>query len=255
MTDNEFRLTQEQIDQFHRDGFLSLDAITALEEVDSLREIYDNLFSLQTLKNHSDSFDLAGTGEEGAVATLPQIMNPSKYAPELTETIVRRNAIAIARQLLGDEADFSFDHAIRKPPAIGAVTPWHQDEAYWNPGLAYESLSIWVPLQEATLENGCMQFIPGTHKEGVLPHHSIGRDTRVPGLETDQANPELAVPCPLPPGGATIHHCRTLHYTGANTSDNFRRAYIMAFGVPPQSRSVPRDFPWLTERKSVRDKK
>jgi ectoine hydroxylase-related dioxygenase (phytanoyl-CoA dioxygenase family) len=92
-----------------------------------------------------------------------------------------------------------------------------------------------------------MQFVPGSHHQDVLPHHSIGHDPRIVGLEVDDVEQVVAqaVPCPLPAGGATIHHCRTLHYTGPNQSDGPRRAYIMSFGSPPQKRREPRDFYWL----------
>jgi ectoine hydroxylase-related dioxygenase (phytanoyl-CoA dioxygenase family) len=134
-----------------------------------------------------------------------------------------------------------------KPPQYGAATPWHQDEAYFNPAQIHNNLSVWIPLQEATVENGCMQFIPGSHKE-VLPHHHIGHDPDVPGLEIDQIEPENAVACPIPAGGATIHNCRTLHYAGPNLSDIPRRAYVLIFGTPTLERDIPRDFPWRNKK-------
>ena len=122
----------------------------------------------------------------------------------------------------------------------GAETPWHQDEAYWDPAYAYEALSIWMPLQEATLENGCMQFIPGSHRLEVLPHQSIGNDPRVHGLVTDKVNPAQAVACPISAGCCTVHHCRTLHYAGPNRSPEPRRAYILTFRLPPKPCDKPR---------------
>lgn len=237
-------LSAEQIDFYHREGYLTLPAITTPEEVERLREIYDRLFAMRAGREVGDQFDLAGADEEDKPATLPQIIDPVKYAPELAEAFYRANAQAIASQLLGPEAEYSGEHAIFKPPQIGAETPWHQDEAYWGPDLEYNSLSIWMPLQEATLENGCMQFIPGSHKLEVQPHHNIGHDPRVHGLEVDSVDTSQAVACPIPAGGATLHHCRTLHYAGPNRSDIPRRAYILIFRVPPQKRVVARDFYW-----------
>ncbi|MDB6042320.1 MAG: Deoxyhypusine synthase [Gammaproteobacteria bacterium] len=64
---------------------------------------------------------------------------------------------------------------ILKPAHQGGATPWHQDEAYRvAPDFDYRQVSIWVPLQDATLENGCMMYIPGSHRSGVLPHRSRG---------------------------------------------------------------------------------
>jgi ectoine hydroxylase-related dioxygenase (phytanoyl-CoA dioxygenase family) len=248
-------LTQDQIDFYHREGYLALDAITTPEEVAWLREIYDRLFAAQAGRDVGDQFDLAGTDAEGQPATLPQILNPSRYAPELGEGLYRVNALAIARQLLGPDAEFRGEHAIFKPAHTGAETPWHQDEAYWDPGLEYESLSVWIPLQEATLENGCMQFVPGSHRQEVAAHHSIHHDPRIHGLEVDAVNPSTAVACPIPAGGATIHHNRTLHYAGPNHSDIPRRAYILIFGRAPRKRTEARDFYWQRQKKTARQQR
>lgn len=239
-------LTQAQIDFFHKEGYLALSAITTAAEVEQLQEIYDRLFSTKAGRDQGDHLDLVTVDDDEAEEMLPQILNPSKYAPELATTAFRANAEAIAKQLLGPDARFTGDHAIRKPPHSGVETPWHQDEAYWDADKEYNSLSIWIPLQEATIHNGCMQFIGGSQAQEVLPHHPIGNDPAVIGLEVDdaEARAQNAAICELPAGGATIHHSRTLHYTGPNHSDQPRRAYILAFGTPAKQRAVARDFYW-----------
>ncbi len=191
--------------------------------------------------------------DDHAEPGLPQIINPAKYAPALAHSLLRANAEAIARQLFGPQTEFRFDHAIRKPARSGAATPWHQDEAYNAPDLDYHEVSVWVPLQEATLRNGCMQFVPRSHRWDVAPHHPIGHDPKIIGLEVDDpdALTAEAVACELPPGGATIHHCKTMHYTGPNVSDQPRRAYILGFGAPPTTRSTPRDFYWLRQQQTA----
>ena len=247
-------LTPEQIAQFHRDGFLSIEAITTSEEIEQLRTVYDRLFAQQAGRESGDQFDLGGSDEEGKAAVLPQILNPSKYAPELRDTQFRVNAAHIAQQLLGPETVPNGEHAIFKPAHYGAPTPWHQDEAYWNPAMSYHVISVWMPLQEATLENGCLQFVPGSHQSEIVEHQSIGNDPRVHGLETvvtiDQSR---AVPCPLPAGGATLHLNRTLHYAGPNHSDVPRRAYIIGFGTPPQAGDKSRRFVWNERKTTARE--
>lgn len=246
-------LSQEQIDFFHREGYLSLPPITTPEELAFMREVYDRLFAARAGREEGNQFDLAGADEDDDEATLPQILNPVKYAPELQDTRFRANAAAIAEQLLGPEVIARGEHAILKPAGIGAPTPWHQDEAYWDPAKEYTSLSIWMPLQEATVENGCMQFIPRTHTFDVRPHHSIGHDARVHGLEVDEVDPGQAVACPLEPGGVTIHYSRTLHYAGPNQTDQPRRAYILGFGLPPKERVAARDFYWNAQKQTARE--
>ncbi len=245
-------LTADHIAFFHREGYLALDAIVSRDEIEKLCGIYDRLFAERAGRETGDQFDLAGTDEDGKTEALPQILSPSKYAPELLESTLYTNALVVARQLLGDAAMSQGEHAILKPAHYGAPTPWHQDEAYWEASLDYNAISIWVPLQDATLENGCMHFIPGSHSMEVQPHHSIGNDPRVHGLEIDELDATTAVACPIPAGGATIHGPRTLHYAGPNRSDTPRRAYILMYGLPPKPRSTPRRFLWMESKQTAR---
>jgi ectoine hydroxylase-related dioxygenase (phytanoyl-CoA dioxygenase family) len=150
------------------------------------------------------------------------------------------------------DAEPWFEHAICKPAGIGAPTPWHQDEAHrYDPGVDYEQLSVWMPLQGATPENGCMQYVPGSQRGPVLEHRSLGGDTRKSALECigdfDRAN---AVACPLPPGGAALHHCRTLHCAGANTTGEPRRAYVLAFRGATRPAPAREMFPWLAGKET-----
>jgi ectoine hydroxylase-related dioxygenase (phytanoyl-CoA dioxygenase family) len=237
-------LSEEQIASFHRDGYLAISAITTQEEIERVKSIYDQLFQRRAGRDDGYQFDLAGTDEDEREAVLPQILEPVRYAPELNDILLRANAASMARQLLGPGAKPLGEHAIFKPAKIGAETPWHQDEAYWEEDFDFSSLSVWMPLQEATIENGCMQFIPGSHKLEVQSHQTIHNDPRIHGLVVDKVDPSTAVKCPLPAGGATFHHCRTLHYTGPNVSDIPRRAYILIFGLEPTPRNVPRNFYW-----------
>ncbi len=255
MTQPTIKLTNEQTTFYHREGYLAIDAITTPEEVAWLREIYDRLFAQRAGREEGNQFDLAGADEEGVTASLPQILRPDKYAPELARSLCRVNALAIAKQLLGAEAEYHGEHAILKPALHGAETPWHQDEAYWDADLEYNELSVWIPLQEANLENGCMHFIPGSHKLEVMPHHPINHDPRIHGLEIDASDASKAVACPLPPGGATFHGPRMLHYTPPNRSAIPRRAYILGFGTPAKKRVTPRDFYWNRQKTTAREER
>jgi ectoine hydroxylase-related dioxygenase (phytanoyl-CoA dioxygenase family) len=256
MTQEPIQLTSEQIAFYHREGYLALPQITTTAEVQWLRGIYDHLFAQRAGRADGNQFDLGGSDEEGKEAKLPQILNPARYAPELSQGLFRANALSIAKQLLGEACIAQGEHAILMPARIGAETPWHQDEAYWNDEMEYNAMSIWIPLQEATLENGCMWFIPQSHKGEVFPHHSIGHDVRVHGLEMDALpSEEKSIACPIPAGGCTIHHNRTMHFAGANKSDQPRRAYILAFGVPATKRATPLNFYWNKMKQTAREQR
>jgi Phytanoyl-CoA dioxygenase (PhyH) len=234
-------LTEEQVRLFEDQGFLSLDVLTSVTEVDRLKDIYDRLFEPGAVIDDRDRLELSG--HPGEAPVLPQIVNPDHYAPELLDTVAYRNASAIARQILGGDMAPMGMHAIRKPPRDGGATPWHQDEAYWDPGFDHRAISVWMPLQPATLDNGCMQFVAGTHTSEVQTHRLINPDSH--GLVvTEPESVGTPVACPLPPGGATIHAGRTLHYAGPNVTDEPRRALIMAFAAPATPRESPRSFGW-----------
>lgn len=256
-------LTEEQIDFFWQNGFLAVEQISSPAEIEVMRKAYDKIFQERAGREEGNQFDLAGTDEEDKQAALPQILNPAKYAPELKNTLAEANARAISRQLFARvgqaaEVDGRVVHAIFKPARSGAPTPWHQDEAYWNPDFEYRSLSVWMPLQQATLENGCMQFIPGTHEWPVKKHRSINNDPRIHGLEIDdqvEVDYSSAVACPLSAGGCTLHLSRTMHYTGPNQSEIPRRALIMSFGLPLAPSREQRRFPWNEVKTTARQER
>jgi ectoine hydroxylase-related dioxygenase (phytanoyl-CoA dioxygenase family) len=178
-----------------------------------------------------------------ARAPLPQIVNPERYAPRLIQGLAYRNAREIARQLLGSDCVPTGNHAILKPARIGGATPWHQDEAYWDPRYAHRAVSIWLALQPATLENGCMRFIAGSHRWPVLPHELIAADSH--GLRLSGSRPSAPETiCELPASGATIHDGRTLHGAGPNLSGQPRRALVFGFGLAPVLLDTPNHYPW-----------
>ncbi len=248
------RLTSEQVAFYHEHGYLAIDAVMPTDEIADVRGIYDRLFNEDLGRSEADFYDLTGAKDKGRKASIPQIMQPGKYAPELLETQMVANLKAMMKQLHGEETKMVGDHAINKPPHNASPTPWHQDEAYWDPAVEYSSLSVWVPLQPATKANGCMCFVPGSHRLDVVPHRPIGDDPMVHGLEIEPGAVDLGgvVACELPAGGATFHHGRTLHFTPANKSDDFRRAYISMGSAYEKPRTTPRRFPWQERQVAAR---
>jgi len=252
-------LSDEQTQRFKEQGYLQLENISPPEEVEFLKSVYDRLFAEKAGRRQGAYFDAVSIDEDNNKPhTSPQILDPVLFAPELKETVFRANGLAIAKQLLGSKAYGSFEHAILKPPGIGAPTPWHQDEAFrldYAPG--YDEISIWMPLQPVDTTSGCMEFLPGSHRQPVLRHASPGNDPRIHALAcVDDFDQTKAVACPLPAGGCTIHHTRTLHHTGPNISPNPRRAYILAFALPVKpDYKFARPFPWNLEKQTASEQR
>jgi ectoine hydroxylase-related dioxygenase (phytanoyl-CoA dioxygenase family) len=239
-------LTPEQIAFYHEHGYLSIDSLVPEAEIAEVRRIYDRLFHEDRSKTEADFYDINGAKEAGKKESIPQILQPSKYAPALLETQMVANLKAMMKQLHGETTKMVGDHAINKPPHNEAATPWHQDEAYWDPAKEYSSLSVWVPLQPATRVNGCMFFVPFSHKGDIVPHRPIGDNPSTPGLEVEPGAVDFsrAVACELPAGGATFHNGRTLHYTPPNNSEDYRRAYIAMGSAYERPLAVPKRYPW-----------
>src|ERR1700682_6341573 len=131
----------------------------------------ERLFQERAGENEGAYGDLVAGHEHPDEGNSPQILNSVNYAPWLHKTRCFENALSLARQILGNEARFFLDVSILKKPAIGAATPWHQDEAFRDARFEYNELAIWLALQDVFVETGCMQFIPGSHKGPVLEHH------------------------------------------------------------------------------------
>lgn len=246
-------LSPEQVAQFREQGFLSLPRITSPEEVVELREVLGGLFDRRAGWREGAQFDLVAAEDAADESTLTQIVQPVNYAPELRDTLFRANAAAIARQLLGEAAAPSFEHSILKSAENGSPTPWHQDEAYRaSDAFEYEQLSIWMPLQDSDARQGCLQYIPGSHLRGVLPHRRVNDDPRVHSIECvpEAFDVGEAVACPLPAGGAVIHTGRSLHCAGPNETATPRLAYVLAFELPPRAAAEPRAFSWNEDLQS-----
>ncbi len=123
-------------------------------------------------------------------------------------------------QLIGQEVILKNSMALAKPAFIGSEKPWHQDNAYFN-YLPLELLAtVWIAIDDATAENGCMHVLPGQHRRGPLMHfHSTDCE-----IIPDRIDPALAVPVPLAAGGIMLFSAMLPHQTPPNLTASRRRA-------------------------------
>ena len=232
------RLNEGQVRRFQADGFTSLESITSSADVTRIRGIIEALHRRKAGSSEGAGFNL--------VQGFPIILNPHYYDGELIKTEFFKNALAVARQLLGPKARFANDEALMKPGPNGPATPWHQDAAFRDPRYEFREISIWLPLQPVDQTNGCMEYVPGTHGGEVLPHRVPPAEPNSHALECyDGFNPASAVPCPLSVGGCTIHAGKTLHHAGPNNSPHPRHAYVLLFDIAAVELLEPQSFPWL----------
>jgi hypothetical protein len=234
--------TESPAQQFARNGFLPIPSLTTPADIARIRSLLDPLFErFDSLGPRA--VDIAGPRVPGVSIRSPEINEAVKLAPELKSTLAYARCRQIAREFLGVPVGYMFDHAIYKLPRNNASTAWHQDEAYSARAIPLRSVHFWIPLQEATPDNGCMWFIPGSNLGSVRAHHvaavrTTSTDYKPAGatITTNDVDPTKAVACPLQVGSATAHHPLTLHYTGANQTDDYRRAWILHFGAYGRAR-------------------
>lgn len=247
-------LPQAKVDDFWELGFTKIDRITTDEEVEWLREVYDLIFSgNMKLLPGALVTDVMTRMDKQRGDRIGQVLRPEWFIPELKETQFFKNTSALARQIHGKDGQLTvWGHMVRKAPKNPDIVPWHQDEGYWDPSFDYQSSAFWMPLDPATEESGCMSFIPGSHKRGIVRHGFMDGDPAVTTLILDEKiDTSKAVLQPVPIGGASIHHQRTLHFSGPNTTDRVRRAYVNEWQLEPVKRETPLDRAWYWERQKA----
>ena len=235
---------------FRDNGYLVVERLTTDEELAWLRDVCAFIFDAARTGAGSP-VDLAG-GSGTAPHSLSQAFFPELRFPQLLQTAHHRNARRYAAALLGVQATelSSWSHMLRKLPG-GRAALWHQDRAYWEPELDYHALGSWLPLQDTSIEMGAMQFIPGSHRRGLLPHRHADAPQHNNLVVAAAFDASAAVPCPLHAGGATFHDALTLHFTAPNATDAPRLAYPIEFETRPRRRTAPLDMPWTLERRAL----
>jgi ectoine hydroxylase-related dioxygenase (phytanoyl-CoA dioxygenase family) len=130
--------------------------------------------------------------------------------------------------LIGPDIKFYTDQMFCKPAKHGSEVPWHHDSAYW-PDAEPNLLSCWLAIDDVTIQNGCVRFIPGSHKS-YTPHHKIV--TTNPNNITCQpgtVDPDREVPVEIKAGSMSIHHSLCVHRSLPNMSDRSRRGLVMIY--------------------------
>ena len=133
-----------------------------------------------------------------------------------------------------------------KVPGTTATIQWHQDYSYWPLDTA-EGVTLWVTLDDADLDNGCLRYIPGSHRAGERQPADFIRGTGQPprpGLPPMDANTRghEAVDAPARAGEVLAHHALIYHMSGPNLSTRQRRGWSLNF-VPAHARWTPDHAP------------
>ncbi len=226
---------EDDIARFWREGFLTVRDVLEPEDLAEVKARIDVLLDKLDELPVGLAKDLGPYDENATSTRTLEVARTVELDPGLARTRAFRVCRQVSTELLGRPAHYGFDHAIYKPPFNQTATNWHQDLAYMpDEAVAPRHVHIWLPLQTATVENGCMQFVPLSGNT-LLPHHPLNGDARSTVLETESFDRDQIVPCPVEAGGLTLHTPGTLHYTGPNDTADWRRAWILQFRPGPKA--------------------
>ena len=230
------KLTTQAVEQFQREGYLKIHhRLLADDHLATLREHYDTLFTQKRGTTGEGLRNLAVVGEAESDAdtdhseAMLQIMEMWRFDEVYRELLYHSPLLDIAESLIGPNIQLFHDQALYKPAHHGGEVHWHQDNGYWRctpPNL----VSIWMALDDADEENGCMNVIPGSHLEGLATHdRATSEKGALPALLEVEADANRAVEVPVKAGHAMVHHCMTLHQTNPNPTPRERRAMVIHY--------------------------
>jgi ectoine hydroxylase-related dioxygenase (phytanoyl-CoA dioxygenase family) len=247
-------LTQEQVERFHRDGYLRYTRVISDEQIETLRAALE-----RTIAEERERYDDAGLppefryghdrkGQEPGAGGRParaihQYVNIWKVVPEFREAIQNPTVTAAIRDLMGvPRLRLWHDQIISKPPGDNKKFAFHHDFYFW-PMDRPTMITCWLALDDATVANGCMHVIPGSHRDPRFQPAGCDLSADIhlepaplgagePGSLYDAVRTwdvDKAKPVELKAGECMFHHCLNYHMTPENVTDRQRRSLILIY--------------------------
>lgn len=224
-----FQLTRDQIAFYQDQGYLAGIRILTDEQVDQLRNELQGLFDPAHPGNHL--FHEFHTNESTDPSrVLFHALGAWRISRGFHDLLWQPAFTVAAAQLLGGAVRFWHDQLFCKPARHGGVVAWHQDFSYWTRTQPMAHLTCWIGLDDATRDNGCVQYLPGSHRWPLLPITGLAGDMDAirKVLTPEQFHQfEQPVAVELRKGEATFHHPLMVHGSFANNTDRPRRATVI----------------------------
>jgi phytanoyl-CoA hydroxylase len=240
-------LDRSAIETYQRDGFLVVEGLLPAGPLGRLRERLDQLQRYAAEgraeavlgEGHAQRESATGT----ATAPLRKLASMAPVDDAFRGVVSHPAVLAMVRLLTGgtagDELAVYDDQVFMKPARCGSAKPLHQDNSYFRVTPDDCGLTCWMAIDDATVENGCMRYVPGSHRSGPIPHKALSNVHLTP----DVHRPEWQeVPLPVRAGSCIFHHLLTLHGSRANHSPHSRRAYAMHYVNRSRMASCNRDL-------------
>lgn len=222
---------------FDENGYLVVERVLTDEELAGVRQRTDEIIA--DPDSAPAGVSVGREGDTVADKSKPEAANQAvrgaaflvRFDPMFREFARNPKILELVRGLIGPRIKVFRDQMLLKPPG-GQDKPVHQDQSYFRVRPEGVLVTAWIALDPATEENGCMCYVPGSHKYGIFD------------VETDPGKPVHHIPvtrgiplpepvrCPVPAGSIIFHHGCTLHSSGVNHTQTWRRAVILHYTTP-----------------------
>ena len=225
-----YRLSDEQVQFFEHNGYLTNIKLLEEDQVEQLREELLQIMDPSDEK-HDLLYEFHSNESEDPDRVIFHSLGHWRMTPGFHDILWNPAYVMAAYQLLGDKpVRFWHDQLFCKPAKHGGVVAWHQDYSYWTRTSPMQHLTTWVGLDDSSLENGCLQYVPGSQNWGLLDKPSLTGDMKglTRFISDEQARAlENPVPVEMPKGHGAFHHPLTVHGSFENNSDRPRRAFVI----------------------------
>ncbi|MBB2151365.1 phytanoyl-CoA dioxygenase family protein [Pedobacter gandavensis] len=226
---DEYRLTEEQIQFFNENGYLSNIKLLEEEQIDFLK---NDLHQITNVNHPGNALfhEFHSNESSNPETVLFHALGAWRITPGFHDTLWNPAFLMAASQLLGNQGvRFWHDQLFCKPAKHGGVVAWHQDYSYWTRTVPMQHLTCWVGLDDSSVENGCLLYIPKSHKWGLLEKPELAGDMNgiADHLTEKQKEEFIPVPIEMKKGYGTFHHPLLLHGSNENRSNHSRGAFVL----------------------------
>lgn len=224
----QYALTEDQINFFHRNGYLAGIRLLDDQQNEALRAELSSLIDPKH-PGHELFYEFHSNESTDPSKVLFHALGAWRIAPSFHDLLWNPGFLVSAAQLLGGAVRFWHDQLFCKPAHHGGVVAWHQDYSYWTRTRPMAHLSCWIGLDDSTRENGCVHYVPGSHKWQLLPITGLANDMHaIEGvLSEEQKSRFQPVPIELKQGECSFHHPLMIHGSYENRSDRPRRGAVI----------------------------
>ncbi len=224
-----FRLSDEQLQFYEENGYLSGIRILSDEQLDVLRAELQRFLGPDH-KGNELWYEYNSNESADPNRVLFHALGAWRISPGFHDVLWNPAFTVPASQLLQGSVRFWHDQLFCKPAQHGGVVAWHQDYSYWTRTQPMAHLTCWIALDDSSPDNGCIQYIPGSHRWDLLPITGLAGDMdSIHQVLTDEQwevfqNPVAAE---MKAGYGSFHHPLMVHGSNENRTNGPRRATVI----------------------------